>query len=64
MRNTVGVLYEAGTAYLSLHLSSPPILFDGVRVAHCFSFLCCPIVCLYFLSLDVWYVVLLCVFTF
>jgi hypothetical protein len=28
------------------HLSSSPV-FGGVRVAHLFSFMCCPIVCLF-----------------
>ena len=35
------------------HLSSPRF-FDGVRVAHLFSFLCCPIMCLYVLSSVLW----------
>jgi len=49
-----GVLKEAGTAYLlRVHEFTPLFcffLFDGVRVAHLFSFLCCPIMCLYVLS--------------
>ena len=35
------------------HLSSPPV-FGGVRVAHLFSFLCCPIMCLYVLTSVLW----------
>ena len=35
------------------HLSSPPF-FSGVRVAHLFNFLCCPIMCLYVLSSVLW----------
>jgi hypothetical protein len=32
-----------------------PRFFGGVRVAHLFSFLCCPIMCLYVLSSVLWY---------
>ena len=46
MSNTTGVLLEAGTAY---PLQAPDFFFGGVRVAHLFSFLCCPIMCLYVL---------------
>jgi hypothetical protein len=31
-----------------------PRVFGGVRVAHLFSFLCCPIICLYVLSSVLW----------
>jgi hypothetical protein len=29
-------------------------IFGGVRVAHLFSFLCCPIMCLYIMSSVLW----------
>ena len=35
------------------HLSSPSV-YDGVRVAHLWSFLCCTIMCLYVLSSVLW----------
>jgi len=36
------------------HLSLLPPLIVWVRVAHLFSFLCCPIMCLYVLSFVLW----------
>jgi hypothetical protein len=36
------------TVSLREHLGSPR--FYGIRVAHLFTFLCCPIMCLYFLT--------------
>ena len=35
-------------------MSSPPVFFGGVLVAHLFSFLCCPIMCRYVLSSMMW----------
>jgi hypothetical protein len=32
----------------------PLVFFYGIRVAHRFSFLCCPIMCLYLLSSVLW----------
>jgi len=32
-----------------------PRFFGGVRVAHLFSFLCCPIMCLYAMSAVLWF---------
>jgi len=46
MSNTAGVLSEAGTTYLSRAPEFTPGFFRGVRVAHLFRFLCCPIMCL------------------
>jgi hypothetical protein len=44
-----GVLKEAGTAYPSRAPEYTPSFLGG-RVAHLFSFMCCPIMCLYVLS--------------
>jgi hypothetical protein len=54
MSNTAGVLLEAGTDYPSRTHEFAPGFFGGVRVAHLFSFLCCPIMCRYFLSSVLW----------
>ena len=50
--------------YISVHFDSNPTssiwritdywFFGGVRVVHFFSFLCCPIMCLYILSSVLW----------
>ena len=42
-------LYMLGIVVFNMHLILPGI-FGGVRVAHPFSFLCCPIMCLYVLT--------------
>jgi hypothetical protein len=47
---TAGVLWDTLTAYPSRAFASTrvqPWLFGEVRVAHTFSFLCCPIMCIY-----------------
>ena len=40
-----------------------PRVFGGVRIAHLFSFLCCPIMCLYVLSFVLWYSYIFCIKT-
>jgi hypothetical protein len=47
MSITACVLEEAGTAYPSRALEFPPSVFGGVRFAHLFRFLYCPIMFLY-----------------
>jgi hypothetical protein len=49
--NTAGVFYVAGIAYPSQAPEFTPGDFGGVRVAHIFSFMCCPIMCLYILTM-------------
>ena len=53
MSTTVSVLWKAGTVYPSWSPSSSPV-FWWVRVVHVFSFLCCPIICLYIVSSVLW----------
>jgi hypothetical protein len=50
---TVYISIMAGTAYPSWTHEFTPV-FVRVRVAHCFSFLCCPIMCRYVLTLVLW----------
>ena len=50
--------------YISVHFDSNPTssisritdywIFGGIRVVHLFSFLCCPIMCLFILSSVLW----------
>ena len=54
MSNMAGVLYEAETAYPSRVPEVIAGFFGGVRFAHLFNFLCCPIMRIYVLSFVLW----------
>jgi len=55
MSNTTGALYEVRTAYPSRAPEfTSVVFFDWVLVAHLFSLLCCPIMCLYLLCSVLW----------
>jgi hypothetical protein len=49
------VSYKKQELFILLEHLSSPLVFGGVRIAHLFSFLCWPIVCLYVQSSVLWY---------